>query len=290
MIVIFPLKFLYLFVFFPVLVPVIFNTPFLWNEKCIRYVRLSYENRNGTQRQCHVVWISTVKSYRMFHFFHLNLTFFTGPWKLKTVHQAIWVPWVPQNWFEFWILSRQREEACVCWFQLGQIEALNYKFRPIWSGPKVDSNVQELRVLSRWRLTMYTKRLLLFFLAGKIWSRRVEEESSISLQRQIRHLLQAATAAGDESSKSPRSRWRAWGSWPGASPSSSARSWRSQWERQRGRWAGRAWWRRAGRRARRRTVPRPPSCQSSGASTAWASKSVRRNKQMVKSQQLNWFW
>ena len=26
-----------------------FNTPFLWNEKCIRGVRLSYENRNGTQ-------------------------------------------------------------------------------------------------------------------------------------------------------------------------------------------------------------------------------------------------
>ena len=153
MILIFPLESLYLFVFCPVLVPVIFNTPFLGNEKCIRYVRLSYENRNGTQRQCHVVWISTVKSYRVFHFFHLNLTFFTGPWKLKTVHQVIWVPWVPQNWFEFWILSRQREEACVCWFQLGQIEALNYKSRPIWSGTKVDVNVQELRVLSstEWR-------------------------------------------------------------------------------------------------------------------------------------------
>ena len=65
MILIFRLESLYLFVFFTVLMPVFFNTPFLWNEKCIRYVRLSYENRNGTQRQCHVVWISTVKSYHV---------------------------------------------------------------------------------------------------------------------------------------------------------------------------------------------------------------------------------
>ena len=258
-----------------------------WKMHQICEVVLRKQKRHSNN----AMWFEYQQSKAVVCFTFFTLTNKLGPWKLKTVHQVIWVPWVPQNWFEFWILSRQREEACVCWFQLGQIEALNYKFRPIWSGTKVDVNVQELRVSSRWRLTMYTKRLLLFFLAGKIWSRRVEEESSISLQRQIRHLLQAASAAGDESSKSPRSRWRAWGSWPGASPSSSARSWRSQWERQRGRWAGRAWWRRAGRRARRRrrrrTVPRPPSCQSSGASTAWASKLVRRNKQMVISQQFN---
>ena len=74
LIFIFPLESLYLFVFFPV----IFNTPFLWNEKCIRYVRLSYEN---TQRQCHVVRISTVKAIVCFTFF--SLTNKLGPWKQK---------------------------------------------------------------------------------------------------------------------------------------------------------------------------------------------------------------
>ena len=173
---------------------------------------------------------------------------------------------------------RKHPFTCVCSSQIGQIEVLINKLRLMYSTYMFEMFPHWAVLLLRcWWCT--GKRLLLLFPWWENFPVAASEEESLIFAATAEAPPLLLLLPGRQFSPGRWPGWRGWRSWPGASPSSCARSWRSQWRGGRCRRAGRAWWWTT--TGRRRTAPPPPSCQSSGASTVWASKSVRRNRQMV---------